>query len=86
MIPYTTKQIEHQMDAMYSEIDHLSSVIEQAQEDLTIMENALKEFKRRYPHPNDKGGTGKYGAWTFDDTLADVRNVRLANERRRNKY
>lgn len=81
MSKYTKEQIERQYNAFTSEINYLEEVIEYACENLTETEQAFKEFKRKYPHPDDKGGSGPYGAWTFEDTLEDVRNVREMNNK-----
>lgn len=81
MSEYTKEQIERQYAAYTSEIDHLEEVIEYASENLSETRHAFTEFKRNHPHPDDKGGSGRYGAWTFDDTLAEVRNVQEMNNK-----
>lgn len=75
------KDIENAMDSYERKISHLKKFIEQAGIELRCTENEYRRFKIDNPHPDNVGGTGKYGRWTFDDTLADVQRVQELNQK-----
>lgn len=74
------KDIERQMGRYEYRISLLESVIASSTAELNQKIKEYRDFKREHPHPDNKGGSGKYGAWTFEDTLEEVRNVRERNE------
>lgn len=71
--------IENKIDEFESAISTLENTISECSEKLLLTKQRYSEYKRENPHPADVGGSGAYGAWTFEDTLRDVANVAEMN-------
>lgn len=73
------KKIEAYMDSYEQRIAQFDFLSKTALDRKEALKAEYKEFKLKNPHPNNKGGSGAYGAWTFEDTLEEVKAVQEQN-------